>query len=57
MEVPAKKWFRLAPGALVRLKSAYIVKCEHFIKDNEGNIAEIHCTYLPESKAAVTTVV
>lgn len=51
MEVPAKKWFRLAPGALVRLKSAYIVKCESFKKDDAGNVTEIHCTYLPESKS------
>jgi glutaminyl-tRNA synthetase len=51
MEVPAKKWFRLAPGALVRLKSAYIVKCESFTKDDNGNVTAIHCTYLPESKS------
>ncbi len=51
MEVPAKKWFRLAPGALVRLKSAYIIKCEDFVKDSDGNITAIHCTYLPESKS------
>lgn len=51
MEVPAKKWFRLAPGAMVRLKSAYIVKCENFIKDGNGNITEIHCSYIPESKS------
>ncbi len=51
MEVPAKKWFRLAPGALVRLKSAYIVQCNSFVKDSNGNITEIHCTYLPESKS------
>lgn len=51
MEVPAKKWFRLAPGALVRLKSAYIIKCESFKKDDAGNVTEIHCTYLPESKS------
>lgn len=51
MEVPAKKWFRLAPGALVRLKSAYIIKCERFIKDSGGKITEIHCTYLPETKS------
>ena len=36
MEEPAKKWFRLAPGSMVRLKSAYIVKCESFIKDANG---------------------
>ena len=51
MEVPAKKWFRLAPGALVRLKSAYIVQCESFIKDEQGNIKELHCTYIPESRS------
>ena len=51
MEVPAKKWFRLAPGAMVRLKSAYIIKCESFLKDADGNITEIHCTHFPESKS------
>jgi len=51
MEVPAKKWFRLAPGAIVRLKSAYIVQCNNFIKDDNGNVNEIHCTYFPESKS------
>jgi glutaminyl-tRNA synthetase len=51
MEVPAKKWFRLAPGARVRLKSAYIVECMGCIKDASGNITEIHCTYFPESKS------
>jgi glutaminyl-tRNA synthetase len=51
METPAKKWFRLAPGAMVRLKSAYIVKCENFIKDQNGNVTELHCTYIPESRS------
>ena len=51
MEEPAKKWFRLAPGSMVRLKSAYIVKCESFTKDESGNILEVHCTYIPESKS------
>lgn len=55
MEVPAKKWFRLAPGAMVRLKSAYIVKCDSFIKDDNGDIKEIHCTYFPESKSGQDT--
>ena len=55
MELPAKKWFRLAPGAMVRLKSAYIVKCESFVKDDTGNITEIHCTYFPESKSGQDT--
>ncbi|MFN8305607.1 MAG: glutamine--tRNA ligase/YqeY domain fusion protein [Ferruginibacter sp.] len=53
MEVPAKKWFRLAPGALVRLKSAYIVQCESFVKDGNGNITEIHCTYFPQTKSGM----
>ncbi|MEP7236995.1 MAG: glutamine--tRNA ligase/YqeY domain fusion protein [Ferruginibacter sp.] len=51
MEEPAKKWFRLAPGAMVRLKSAYIVKCESFVKDVDGNVTEIHCSYIPESRS------
>lgn len=55
MEVPAKKYFRLAPGAMVRLKSAYIIKCEGFEKDAAGNITEIHCTYIPESKSGHDT--
>lgn len=55
MEVPAKKWFRLAPGARVRLKSAYIVQCDGFKKDDAGNITEIHCSYIPESKSGADT--
>ena len=55
MEEPAKKWFRLAPGTMVRLKSAYIVKCESFTKDIDGNITEIHCTYIPESRSGSDT--
>ena len=51
MEEPAKKWFRLAPGAMVRLKSAYIVKCESYLKDPSGKVTEIHCTYIPESRS------
>ena len=51
MENPPKKFFRLAPGAMVRLKSAYIIKCDEAIKDEEGNIKELHCTYLPDSKS------
>ena len=51
MEEPAKKWFRLAPGAMVRLKSAYIIRCDHFIKAENGTITEIQCTYLPETKS------
>jgi glutaminyl-tRNA synthetase len=51
MEVAPKKYFRLAPGQMVRLKSAYIIKCEEVIKDNNGIITEVHCTYIPESKS------
>lgn len=49
MENPPKKFFRLAPDGEVRLKGAYIVKCTDVVKDSEGNITEIHCTYDPES--------
>lgn len=51
MEEPVKKFFRLAPGKEVRLKYAYIIKCEEVIKDEDGNIVELHCTYDPESKS------
>jgi len=55
MEVPVKKYFRLGPGLMVRLKHAYILKCESFKKDEKGNISEIHCTYFPESKSGSDT--
>jgi glutaminyl-tRNA synthetase len=55
MEVPVKKWFRLAPGAMVRLKSAYIIRCDTFTKDSNGQVAEIHATYFPESKSGHDT--
>ncbi|MGH2552841.1 MAG: glutamate--tRNA ligase family protein, partial [Chitinophagaceae bacterium] len=55
MEIPSKKYFRLAPEKMVRLKSAYIIKCEDFQKDEQGNITEIRCTYLPESKSGHDT--
>ncbi|MEO6328787.1 MAG: glutamine--tRNA ligase/YqeY domain fusion protein [Ginsengibacter sp.] len=55
MEQPAKKWFRLSPGNKVRLKSAYIIQCDSFFKDNQGNITEVHCRYLPESKSGNDT--
>ena len=53
MENPPKKYFRLAPGQMVRLKSAYIIKCDEVIKDAAGNITELHCTYIPESKSGM----
>jgi glutaminyl-tRNA synthetase len=55
METPPKKFFRLAVGNTVRLKSAYIVKCEGFKKDDNGIVTEVHCTYLPESKSGNDT--
>ena len=50
MENPPKKFFRLSPGTEVRLRYAYFVKCTHVVKDSEGNITEIHCTYDPASR-------
>ena len=55
MEVPAKKWFRLAPGQLVRLKSAYIIRCDEVIKDDKGNITELRCSYISESRSGNDT--
>lgn len=49
MENPPKKFFRLAPGAEVRLKGAYIIKCEEVVKDADGNITELRCTYDPDT--------
>jgi glutaminyl-tRNA synthetase len=55
MELPGKKYFRLGPGLMVRLKSAYIIRCDSFQKDESGKITEIHCTYFPESKSGNDT--
>lgn len=54
-EVAEKKYFRLAPGLMVRLKSAYIIRCDSFVKDESGNIKEVHCTYFPESRSGSDT--
>ncbi len=51
MEDPPRKFFRLAPGKEVRLKSAYIIKCEDVIKGEDGEIKEIRCTYDPETRS------
>ena len=51
MEEPPKKYFRLFPGNEVRLMHAYFVKCESFVKDENGKVIEVHCTYDPETKA------
>jgi glutaminyl-tRNA synthetase len=55
MEVPPKKYFRLAPGQMVRLKSGYIIKCDEHIKDTSGNVTELRCTYIPESRSGSDT--
>lgn len=55
MENPPKKFFRLAPGQKVRLKSAYIIQCDEVIKDSHGAISELRCSYLPESKSGDDT--
>lgn len=55
MEEPAKKFFRLGPGLMVRLKGAYIIKCDDFVKDDLGNITEIRCSYIPESRSGEDT--
>ncbi|MEO5681790.1 MAG: glutamine--tRNA ligase/YqeY domain fusion protein [Chitinophagaceae bacterium] len=55
MENPPKKFFRLAPGQKVRLKSAYIIQCDEVVKDETGKITELKCTYLPESKSGSDT--
>ena len=53
MENPPKKYFRMTPGAEVRLKGAYIVRCDEAVKDADGNIVEIHCTYDPETRSGL----
>ncbi|MDD7522168.1 MAG: glutamine--tRNA ligase/YqeY domain fusion protein [Lachnoclostridium sp.] len=50
---PPKKYFRLFPGNEVRLMSAYFVKCEEYLTDENGNVTEIHCTYDPETKSGL----
>jgi len=53
-EEAPKKWFRLAPGREVRLKHAYYITCQDVIKDDYGNVVELHCTYDPESRGGST---
>lgn len=55
MEEPPKKFFRLKPGGIVRLKHAYVIKCEEVIKDADGNVVELRCTYDPDSKSGGAT--
>ena len=53
MEEPPKKYFRLFPGNEVRLMNAYFVKCTDFVKDENGNVTEVHCTYDPATKSGL----
>ncbi len=56
MEDPPKKFFRLGPGRMVRLKNGYIIQCDDFVKDEgTGEITELHCTYFPESRSGADT--
>jgi glutaminyl-tRNA synthetase len=53
MEDPPKKFFRLGPGREVRLKNAYIIKCQEIIKNDKGEVVELHCSYDPESRSGM----
>lgn len=55
MENPPKKFFRLSPGGIVRLKSAFIIKCNEAIKNADGSIKELHCEYVPTSRSGSDT--
>lgn len=55
MEDPPRKFFRMGPGRNVRLKGAYILHCEDFVKNAEGEITEVHCTYYPDSRSGQDT--
>jgi glutaminyl-tRNA synthetase len=55
MENPSKKYFRLAPGQMVRLKSAYIIRCDEVEKDKDGKVLALKCSYIPESRSGHDT--
>lgn len=55
MEQAPRKYFRLSPGKMVRLKHAYIIQCDEVIKDENGIIHELHCSYIPESRSGADT--
>lgn len=55
METPSKKYFRLAPGKMVRLKGAYIIQCDDFVKDDKGQITEVRCSFVENSKSGQDT--
>ncbi|MFN0110815.1 MAG: glutamine--tRNA ligase/YqeY domain fusion protein [Blastocatellia bacterium] len=54
-EVPPPKYYRLSPGKEVRLRYGYIIKCENVVKDAEGNVVEVHCSYDPDSRSGGAT--
>ncbi|MBL8171775.1 MAG: glutamine--tRNA ligase/YqeY domain fusion protein [Acidobacteria bacterium] len=54
-EVPPPKYYRLSPGKEVRLRYGYIIKCENVVKDADGNVVEVHCTYDPDSRSGGPT--
>ncbi len=54
-EVPPPKYYRLSPGKEVRLRYGYIIRCENVVKDAEGNVVEVHCTYDPDSRSGGPT--
>ncbi len=54
-EVPPPKYYRLSPGKEVRLRYGYIIKCENVVKDANGNVVEVHCTYDPDSRSGGAT--
>jgi len=55
IENPPKKFFRLFPGGMVRLKGAYIIRCDEVKKGNDDKVTELHCTYFPESRSGNDT--
>src|SRR3546814_7197205 len=55
MEDPTKKFFRLTVGNMVRLKSAYMVRCDDFEKDTDGRVSTVYCSYIPESRSSQDT--
>jgi glutaminyl-tRNA synthetase len=55
MENPPKKYFRLSPGQMVRLKHAYIIQCDRVVKADDGSIIRLECSYIPESKSGADT--
>jgi glutaminyl-tRNA synthetase len=55
MENPPKKFFRLFPGGMVRLKGAYIIRCDEVVKDAAGNVTQLNCSYLPETRSGHDT--